>query len=320
MPRQVTRGLDGHSAGAEATTRTLDKGLRVLEVVGTAGRAGCTIGDLEAQLAMNRATAARFIQTLVRRGYIEPISPTDRYRLGLQALSLSAASLAGLTLRDASAPLLEELSRVTGETVHLVMLDGGEVVTIDRIEGVQQLALRTHIGARRGVHCTASGKAILAHLDENVVDALLARGMPALTACTITDPRVLKAQLQSVRLLGYALDEQELADGVRCAAAPVFDFTGRIVGAVSLSVPCLRVSSDRLVELAEHGAATARRLSRQLGYRPSPPGMDRPPHLTRSGVSPPMATQDDTTRSDPGDSHVGHNGDRRLRVSPSRSQ
>jgi IclR family KDG regulon transcriptional repressor len=250
----------------EATLRTLDKGLTILEELAALGRQGATTVELGRRLGVHRTTVHRFLQTLTRRGYAEQVSDSDRYRLGFKALGLAAASMTGLSLRDIGMPILEALNRRTGETVHIVVLDQGEVVTIDRLEAEHPIALRTHIGARRAAYCSAAGKAMLAFLPEARVDAILARGMPPRTARTITDPVRYKAQLWEVIQRGFAVDDQENWDGVRCVAAPVFDITGRLAGAISLMAPAMRVDMKQLLDLAVPVVEAARALSRQLGY------------------------------------------------------
>jgi DNA-binding IclR family transcriptional regulator len=207
------------------------------------------------------------LQTLTRRGYVEQIEQSDRYRLSLGALRLASASMSGLTLRDVGMPVLEALRRDTGETVQTVILDSdGEVVTIDRLDAEHPIGLRTHIGARRPAYCSAAGKAMLAFRSEAEVDEILARGMPARTPNTVTDPLILKAQLWEVTRRGFASDDEENMEGVRCVAAPVFDFGGRLAGAISLLAPSMRVELPRLQELGECTAEAARTLSHQLGY------------------------------------------------------
>jgi DNA-binding IclR family transcriptional regulator len=260
-PRSSAADLD------EAPLRTFDKGLTVLEGLAEIGRQGTTTVELGRRLGLHRTTVHRFLQTLARRGYAEQISDSDRYRVGLKVLGLASATMAGLTVRDVAMPLLEALNQETNETVHLVMLDRGEVVTIDRVEAEHPVALRTYIGARRPAYCSAAGKAMLAYMPLPPVDAILARGMPPRTPHTITDPVQFKAELWEVTQHGYALDDEESLEGVRSAAAPVFNLEGRLAGGISLSAPAMRVDKARLLELAAMVLATARELSHRLGYQ-----------------------------------------------------
>jgi IclR family acetate operon transcriptional repressor len=240
--------------------------LTVLECLAEIGRQGASTVELGRRLSIHRTSVHRFLQTLVRRGYAEQISDSDRYRVGLRVLGLASSTIASLAIRDVAMPILEALSQETNETVYLVMLDHGEVVTVDRIEGEHPVALRTYVGARRLAYCSAAGKAMLAYMPEVQVDAILARGMPPRTARTITDPIHLKAQLWEVTQRGYALDDEENIEGVRCAAAPVFNLEGRLAGGVSVSAPAMRVDRTRLLELGAAVLAAATELSHQLGY------------------------------------------------------
>jgi IclR family transcriptional regulator, KDG regulon repressor len=254
---------------ADTRLRTLEKGLMVLEAIVDAGRAGITVTALGRALGLHRSTLHRFLATLSHAGYIETCGTSDRYRLSFKALSFASAALTGLPLRDVGVPILEWLAQTTRETVHIVVLDQGEVVTIDRIEGEHPITLRTQVGARRPAYCSATGKAMLAFMSDSLIDEILARGMPARTARTITTVEAYRAQLQTVRQLGYGIDEEEFVDGIRCVASPVFDLTGRVIGAISLSAPTMRVNNEQFQEFIEAVCSAARQLSRQLGYRAS---------------------------------------------------
>jgi DNA-binding IclR family transcriptional regulator len=251
----------------DAPLRTLDKGLAILEELATIGRQGASASELGRRLGLHRTTVYRFLTTLALRGYAEQVEGTDQFRLGFKALSLASATITGLPLRDIGAPVLESLNRVTRETVLIVAFDQGELITIDRLEGEHPITLRNHIGARRPAYCSATGKAILAHLPEPVVDQILSRGMPARTPRTITTPLAYKTALQQVRRCGYGIDDEEFVEGMRCVAAPVFDLTSRVAGAISLAAPTMRMEMSRLVSLAVDVVEAANRLSRQLGYR-----------------------------------------------------
>ena len=261
LPRSSAADLD------EAPLRTFDKGLTVLEGLAEIGRQGATTVELGRRLGLHRTTVHRFLQTLARRGYAEQLANSDRYRVGLRVLGLASATMAGLSVREVGMPILESLHQATNETVHLVMLDNGDVVTIDRIEAKHPVALRTYIGARRPAYCSAAGKAMLAYMPLPQVDQILARGMPARTPRTVTDPLQYKAQLWEVTQRGYALDDEENLEGVRCAAAPVFNLEGRLAGGISLSAPSMRVDAVRLQELAGMVMDAAKALSHLLGYQ-----------------------------------------------------
>jgi DNA-binding IclR family transcriptional regulator len=246
---------------------TLDKGLRVLEALAHPDATeGLTLTALALRLGMHRTTLFRFLVTLRARGYIERDPDTDRYRLGTGVLTLASAMLNNLDTRRIARPFLIELRNSTQELVHLAVMSEDEVVTVDRIEGRRSLSLQTDVGDRRPAYCTASGKAILAYLPPARVGAILAGGMPAITPRTITTPAAMDRHLTEIRRLGYAVDDEERTEGVRCVAAPVFSHDGEIVAAISLAAPTIRCSSERLAALGAEIAATARAISRRLGF------------------------------------------------------
>jgi IclR family KDG regulon transcriptional repressor len=245
---------------------TLDKGLTILETLAEHPGDGLTLTELGRALGMHRSTLFRFLATLRARGYVERDPATDRYRLGVGALTLTSAFLNNLDLRQIARPFLQDLCDRTQELVHLTRMDRDEVVTIDRIEGNQPVSLQTDIGARRPAYCTASGKVFLAYLPAAETDRILARGMDRKTATTITTPAEMHAHLAEARRRGYAVDDEERIDGVRCVASPIFDLDGNLTGTLSIAAPTVRTSRERLDQLGEAVREAAAGLSRQLGY------------------------------------------------------
>lgn len=251
------------------TLQTFEKGLQVLEALAESGQQGVALADLARQLGFHKSSLYRLVTTLQQRGYVERKAEDDCYRLGLRILSLASSQLNDLGLHRIGFPYLKELSRQVHDTIHLVALDRDKAVTVDRIEGDSPLSLRTQIGTRRPLYCTAVGKAMLAFLDQAAVTRELEAGLSAVTPQTITDPKRLVAELQEIRAKGYALDDEEYTVGVRCVAAPVFDYRGEALGAVSLSAPAFRTTMPQVIELAIPVSRTARLISERLGFRPS---------------------------------------------------
>jgi DNA-binding IclR family transcriptional regulator len=246
---------------------TLDKGLRVLEMLARpdAGE-GLTLTELAHRLGMHRTTLFRFLVTLRARGYVERDVDSDRYRLGIGVLTLAASLLNNLDIRRVARPVLLSLRNSSQELVHLAVLKDDGVVTVDRFEGQRSLSLQTEVGARRPVYCTASGKAMMAHLPDDRVDAILSGGMPAITPRTIITPDAMRQHLEEVRRLGYAVDDEERTEGVRCVAAAVFGHDGEVVAAISLAAPTIRFPWERVSTLGEEVALAAATISRQLGF------------------------------------------------------
>lgn len=246
---------------------TLDKGLHVLEILGAVDAlAGLTLTELSRAAGMHRTTLFRILATLQARGLVARDDATDRYRLGIGVLALASALLRDIDIRRVAWPALRALSRRTQELVYLTVLDKAEVVTVERFDSDQDISLRADIGSRRPAYCTASGKAILAHLPAEDVDRILQLGMPTLTPRTITSPEVMQHHLEEVRQRGFAWDDEERLEGVRCVAAPVFGGDGSVGGAVSIAAPSLRTPWARLRQLGDEVCITATEISRQLGF------------------------------------------------------
>jgi IclR family acetate operon transcriptional repressor len=250
---------------AQPILSTLDKGLRVLEALSTSGSGSESLTTLSRAVGMHRTTVFRILGTLRARGYVTRESDTDRYRLGVRVLTLAGAVLDDLDVRQVARPLLEALRRDARELVFLSVLDRGEVVTVERLDSDQPLTLRHQIGSRRPVHCTAAGKAFLAVLPEAEREALLQKPLGAFTPRTVIRPDQIRQHLIEVRRRGFAWDDEEFLDGVRCVAAPVFGIERRVVGVVSLAAPTMRTPWERLWRLGADVSATAREISSGLG-------------------------------------------------------
>lgn len=244
---------------------TLDKGLHVLEALAGAAD-GLNLTDLSHAVGMHRTTLFRILATLQARGFVQRDRDTDRYRVGMKLLSLSAELLRTLDIRAVARPILAALCQETRELVHLTVLDDGTVVTIERMEGHQTISLRTEIGERRPAYCTASGKAILAFSPSEETERILAMGMPAVTPRTITTREAMTQHLAEVRRRGFAWDDEERLEDVRCVAAPVFDWEGRVIAAVSVAMPSLRTPWSQLWQVGEMVRAAGDAISRCLGY------------------------------------------------------
>lgn len=267
---------------SEMILGTLDKGLHVLVVLAEARGPGLTLTELCGQVGMHRTTMFRILATLQTRGFVTRDEQSGRYRVGLRVLGLAAGLLRGLDIRTIARPILQELCQRTQELVYLTVLDDGEVMTVESFDSDQLISLRAEIGDRRPAYCSASGKAILAYLPTDEVDQILARGMPALTQRTITSPVVMHHHLAEIRARGFAFDDEERMEGLRCVAAPILNLEGAVFGSTSIAVPLMRAPWPRLEELGHEVAIAAGEISRQLGYVP-PDLPSRDGHEGRAG-------------------------------------
>jgi DNA-binding IclR family transcriptional regulator len=241
------------------------RALRVLEVLG-ARRDPVAVAEVAASIEADRSTAYRMLRTLVDAGYVDRDATANRYQLSYKLVSVCKHRLGG---SDGNAraimDCLHRLARITSETVDYSFLDREETVLIFKVEGTQHVAVHFQIGHRTPLHCTSIGKALLAFQDVRCVERVIARGLPALTARTITDPARLRAELQRIRAQGYAYDDLEVSDDMRCVAVPVFERDGVVRGGISLSGPASRFSLAKLDELRDCLLPEARQLSLELG-------------------------------------------------------
>lgn len=241
--------------------QSLARGLRILDILGmTEDSIGIT--ELAAQLEMDKSSVSRMMQTLANYGYAEQDPGTRRYRLGPQVVALSQALLGRMPLRDQANPFLHQLVELTGECAHLGILAQGQVLYIDQVESPATLRVNTGIGTLAPLHSTALGKCLLAFSDAPVPAAL-----EPFTARTITDHKALAAHLDQTRRQGYAVDDEEYSYGVRCVAVPVYDYQGRVVGAVGISGPAGRIGLERLPALAGEVRAVGEALSSKLSFK-----------------------------------------------------
>ncbi|MBX5465413.1 MAG: IclR family transcriptional regulator [Clostridia bacterium] len=268
MPRSRTR-RPGSSHRESPHVQVLDRALTLLE---TLAREENGLGLVEAanRAQLHPSTTYRLLSTLVSHGFVTHDDETGRYRIGLKAFEVGSSFRPPSELRKLAPGVLRALMSLTGETANLAILERGEATYIDQVESPSLLGMHARIGRRVPVHCTGAGKAILSHLSEEEVDAILAEhGLPAFTPNTITDRDRLMEELRRTRERGYALDNEEIELGVRCVAAPVLDQKGRPVAALSVTGPVTRFHDDRLPMLVNAIRAAAADLSSKLGYRPS---------------------------------------------------
>lgn len=249
---------------------TLQKGLQVLEAVpALAGSETVTAREIASHVGMRRTSVYRYLDTLQEAGFIEQVSDGSEYRLAPKLMRLAAYYLTNLDIRRQSEPVMSELVKQTGLTGHVVVLDHDSIVYVHKVESDSPIQMRSRIGASAPSYCTASGKAILAHVSESHLAEVLSSGLPRRTANTITDPEALKVHLAQVRRQGFALDNVEYEEGIRCIGAPVFGFDGSVVAAISLTGVETDLTLDRVASRAALIRDAAIEISRRMGLSSS---------------------------------------------------
>ncbi|MEV0401100.1 IclR family transcriptional regulator [Actinoallomurus sp. NPDC050550] len=237
---------------------------------------GTTLAELSTGLQLSKSTVLRLIAPLRDVRLVDQDPESGRYHLGPQNALLGQLYLERLDIRRAVAPFLHELAGRIGETVHLLTFDPPEIVYIDKVESPKPVRMHSRIGSRQPAYCTATGKVFLAHSTDEVFAKVVAEGMPARTSNTITGPERLRAELEAVRRHGYAIDDVENEEGIRCVAAPIFDHRGAVTTAISVSGPASRVTLDRVAEIGGLLVTTTKSISEHLGGAPAPGGAARP--------------------------------------------
>ncbi len=222
--------------------------------------------EIAGAIHLPKSTVAGLIYTLEVNGYLEQNPENRKYRLGYKLAERAGLFLNQYDLRRVAAPHLLALRDACNESVNLALRRGSDMVYIERMHGTNTLGFRSEIGKRERVHSTALGKAYLAFLPQpEILDFVAHHDFEPLTQNTITDAELFLADLACVRERGYAIDDQENELGGRCVAAPLLNFDGRPVAAISISVPLQRMPDTRVAELGELVRRTAAKISRRLG-------------------------------------------------------
>lgn len=259
--------LPGDTPRDRGAVQSVERALALLDTL-AGERNGLSLTELCERVGLHTSTAYRLLATLAAAGYVRQDRERKTYRLGLHLLHIGEAAKAQCDLRQEAAGCLEALAHRAGELANLVIPSGNRAIYIAQAQAGSGHAIRmfTQLGAWVPLHCTAVGKAMLAYWPEEELARLIAEGLPAHTANTITNPLRLQRELEAVRQQGYAVDDEERELGVRCLASPVWDADGRLVAALSISGPSGRVTPERFAELGAMVRQAAAQLSQRLGY------------------------------------------------------
>jgi IclR family KDG regulon transcriptional repressor len=248
------------------SSKSLQKALRILFHMGQNGPE-MRVTQIASELGLNKATVHRLLTAMEKFGLTEKNPESERYRLGLKLHELGTKAAQARTLQSEARHHLVELSRRSNESVSLAVPGAGGIVCVHRIDSAHtMISVRTPVGTQFPAHCTAAGKAVLAYLRAEEVDAILSNnGLTRFTAHTHTRIAAVKNDLRRVRQRGYALDEQELERGLSGAAAPILLRDDCLVGAVGMAGPTQRFQGRELAEKIELVKETALKISASLG-------------------------------------------------------
>jgi len=246
--------------------KVLDKTFSILDILLQHGST-MHMTEIAEKLGFYPSTIHRILDTLRHWGYVEQDPKSQKYRLGLKLLELGMAKLHQMDLAREATPYLKELVKQCNETVHLGVLEGGEVLYLAKEESSQTIRMISYVGKRAPLHCTALGKVLLAYLSaEERKKILEEKVLPRLTENTITDKMELEQELDKVREQGFALDREENEKDVRCVAAPIRNHQGEAIAAISISSPIFRLDKNVQNSLKEALIETSKKISMRLGY------------------------------------------------------
>jgi IclR family acetate operon transcriptional repressor len=252
--------------GVQSVERTLDILESLVEFATEVG-----LVEISQAVGLPLATVHRLLGTLIQRGYVKQNQQNRKYALGFRALQIGHDMRQRFSLRREARPFLHSLVQHVGESANLAVLDDGEVVYIDQAQSSRILRMFTQVGNRLPAHTTGSGKALLAYLAPDIVDGILRRsGMAARTPRTITDPAAFRQELVKTRDRGYAIDDEEQEEGVRCLAVPVRDASGQVVASLSVSGPVTRLNDQQVQAVIPGLIDAGEKLSAELGFAGEP--------------------------------------------------
>lgn len=260
----VQRGSGSGTVANEAPVKSVDRAISVLEILAQHGEAGVT--EIAGELGVHKSTAFRLVGALERRGLVEQPGLRGKYQLGFGIIRLAGAMSAGLDLTQQSRRVCEDLAAELGETVNIAIPSGGAVVNIDQVRGASAVVSQNWIGRQCPLHATSSGKVLLAFSTPAERRKVTRAPLEAVTPYTVTDPDLLRTQLDEIQERGYATAAEELEVGLNAVAAPVRGLGGDVIAAVSAAGPSYRMTTDILDEIGERVAKAGVEISTRMGH------------------------------------------------------
>lgn len=246
--------------------QTLDRALDIIELLAIE-REGIGVTEIGNRLGLHKSTVHRLLNALAERGYIEKDQKYSTYKVGLKFIEISSLYLNKLELKTEALPYMRRLAENVGQPVHLAILDGKEAVYIEKVEAVSNIRMYSQIGRRVPVYCSAIGKVLLSGLKEadckNIIKTI---HFSKFTEKTHQKYEELEKDVHRASLSGWALDDEEHEAGIRCIAAPVYDYSGKVIAAVSVSGDKRIISEDRDTEVSNLVIEAAQNISQRMGY------------------------------------------------------
>lgn len=252
---------------SQDSLKSIVKMMSILDCFSTLERK-LSVAEIAKRTDMPRGTAHRIIRTMRELGLMEQERQRDQYRLGMKLFEMGTTVLANMDLHREAKSSVESLTRVSGEIVHLSVFDGVNSTVINRTDPEGKRVNTLFVLESSPAHATSSGKVALAFQQQQAIDKFLSLGLRRISPNTITDPKVLLAELAAIRTNGFAIDNEELTPGTKCVGAPIRNASGRVFAAISVSGPARRFTPDRIEAFSDLVKHYSDAISAQLGYRP----------------------------------------------------
>lgn len=263
--RKRGRPAGRNSSPGSGQIQSLTRGMRLLECLADS-EDGAVLTDLAQQLELAPSTTHRLLVSFQQHQFVRHDPFLGKWFIGVGAFAIGNAFLHHRDYLVQSRPVMHQLMEVTGETVNLALVEGGRAVFVAQVESPEMMRMVVPLGSRALLHASGVGKAFLATMPQEDVDAVLEQhGMQMLTARTLSTPQALAADLSAIRQRGYAIDNEEQAVGLRCVAATIHDEQARAVAAISVSGPKARISDDYFAELGRQVMLGAEEITRHIG-------------------------------------------------------
>jgi len=248
------------------TIKSIVKAAKAINVLAAAGQP-MSLAAMSKELQISKSTLHGIISTLVDVKFIAQDQQSGRYRLGTRLFELGSAISNQWDVRKIGYPIIQQIVAGIGETVHMAVLDDYEVLYINKLESTSSIRIVTDVGAKLPAYCTGLGKALLSGMSRLELQCYVsAKGLAKKTENTITTFDGLWKEMQLIRLRGYAIDEQEFVEGLRCCAAPIRNHAGAIVSAISISGPISRIQGEKFDLCKKTLQKAAEEISLQMGY------------------------------------------------------
>lgn len=248
------------------TVPSVGRALEILELLAQSKR-GLTLSDITRKLALPKSSVHILLKTLEDAGYLKINRTSGRYHFGLKLITLSNTAIENLDLREQARPFLQDLMLRTQLTVHMAVLEGAEAVIIEKVEAPGMLRLATWVGHRIDANSSGVGKALLAFVQDETLDQRLKiRPWARHNKNTITSLEKLARELEKVRQLGYAFENEEAEIGFRCIGAPIYDSANNVISAISVAGTTAQIPREKLTKLALTVKETAQEISVHLGH------------------------------------------------------